>query len=147
MRIAYFILNALGLLAVLSVMAFAGFVCEAVASCTARVPRSLLVGVGLAPLFAFFGSSAIAILAVRGKSSATWAVVGLVLSTVATYTSLVALGLAVEFVHSGAFDNAVPLLLYGSLCVVALVPFVAALNVGALSRALSRGTQSRGNAG
>lgn len=136
MRITYIIINILGVLSAMSIMVFTGFACRS-SSCATDAPRSLLVGAGVTPLIAFFVSAVIAIIAVRKKMSTAWTLLGLILGTVATYTSFLLLALAIEYVHSGAFEDAVPQLLYGSLSIAALVPLVAALNVGTLSRKLN----------
>jgi len=144
MRVAFLTLNALGLVAVLRVVAMAAFLCVGVVTCAAHVPRTLTVGGGVAPVLCFVGSTAVAVLAVRRRASTVLSLVGLALGAIASYTSLLAFAVAVEFVWSGGFENAVPSLLYGSLGILALIPTVAVLNVCAIARRLTQGPRSSG---
>ncbi len=136
MRIAFLVLNALGLLAVIGLIATAYFICAGVATCAASAPRSLSLGGALIPIVLFVISATIATLDMYRRASVWLSLVGLITGAIAAYVSLVAFALALEFVLSDVFEYAVPALLYGSLLFVGCFPVLAMLNVTAIARSL-----------
>ena len=144
MQIAHLIFNALAVLIVLGCVALAAHLCTGAITCAAHVPRTMAIGVGVLPILSFLASALIAASAVRGQRSKKALVMGLSLGTVAAYASLLALAIALEFVQSGGFEDAIPALIYGTFGVLALVPSVAVINLIVLGYALVRQVSSQG---
>jgi hypothetical protein len=96
------------------------------------------------PIAAFVVSSLMAVITLRRSVSPSVAASGLALAAIALFVSVVAAALAGLFAAQS--EGAVPLLLYGSLGLVLLVPLAAAINVGVMFVFLRRRAGAASNA-
>lgn len=133
MRAAHFLLNVLAALVIAGCFVSWLYVCRSVVSC-APAPKMVLASALGAPVAAHFLCSVAALLALGRQWRASWSLLGLMAGTIALFTSAVAFAYAVLF--GIQIENAVPLLLYGALAIIALVPVATAVNVIVLFSAL-----------
>jgi fatty acid desaturase len=88
------------------------------------------------PLVAYVFATITAAMALRSRGSLVLLLAGLALAAVSGFFAVVGLGLVLLMAAVGVFEYAIPVLLYGSLSVIALIPASAILNLAVLFRSI-----------
>ena len=126
MKIAHWSLNIVATLVIAAGIVGWLYLCRSTVTCVPDHQFVLVATLGV-PVAAHLLSSAVALLAPRGRVQPTLFLLGLAAGAVALFTTLIAFGYATLF--SLQAENAVPVLLYGGLAILALVPAATAANV------------------